>query len=210
MNRKRIFWGLGVIALVVGIAVGALGWWLLSPLFIDETVDEAFPIATNIEMAATADIPAEMEAEEVAMVMEVMSRMDTPVEEAMPAMMDAGTSGPSARKAGTFRDADSFHRGSGTATIYQLGEGTHVLRLEDFSVTNGPDLHVLLTGHPDPQDRDDVKDPGYVDLGSLKGNIGNQNYEIPATADIDSFGSVVIYCQPFHVVFSVAALEKQG
>ena len=47
-------------------------------------------------------------------------------------------------------------------------------------------------------------------LGSLKGNVGNQNYEIPADADVNALFSVVIYCSPFHVVFSVAPLKKAG
>jgi hypothetical protein len=103
---------------------------------------------------------------------------------------------------GQFQDADSLHRGSGTAKIYQLPEGKHLLRFEDFSVTNGPDLHVLLAQSPSPTGQSDLGE--YVDLGELKGNLGNQNYEIPEMIDLTQFQSVVIYCQPFHVVFSVA------
>ena len=73
-----------------------------------------------------------------------------------------------------------------------------------IAVTPGPDLHVLLVPAEDPASRDDVT--GYVDLGSLKGNIGDQNYDIPTDVDIAEYGSVVIYCQPFHVLFSVATL----
>ncbi|MDH3600540.1 MAG: DM13 domain-containing protein [Candidatus Tectomicrobia bacterium] len=57
-----------------------------------------------------------------------------------------------------------------------------------------------------PADRSEVK-PDYMDLGSLKGNIGSQNYPIPAETDIVPFKSVVIYCMPFHVVFSTATLN---
>jgi hypothetical protein len=70
---------------------------------------------------------------------------------------------------------------------------------------NGPDLHVLLANHPAPADRAEGM-ASYLDLGSLKGNVGSQNYEIPASADISQFQSVVIYCEPFHVVFSTATL----
>ncbi len=110
-------------------------------------------------------------------------------------------------KAGMFKDADSFHKGSGEATIFRGPDGSLLLRLEDFNVTNGPDLHVLLSPHPDPERQGDVKQAGYVDLGKLKGNIGNQNYPIPDDVDVSIQGSVVIYCKPFHVVFSVATLE---
>ena len=110
-------------------------------------------------------------------------------------------------KAGEFRDADQFHRGSGRATLYRLSDNSIVLRLEDFMVTNGPELHVLLSTHPDPRSRAEVMNAGYVDLGDLKGNIGNQNYEVANGIDISNYSSVVIYCKPFHVIFSVAPLS---
>ena len=97
-----------------------------------------------------------------------------------------------------------FHQGSGAATIYRGSiDGTGLLRLEDFRVTNGPDLHVLLSPAADPASRDELQAAGYVGLGKLKGNIGNQNYEIPANIDPNAQGSVIIYCMPFHVIFSV-------
>ncbi|UCG26550.1 MAG: DM13 domain-containing protein [Chloroflexota bacterium] len=105
---------------------------------------------------------------------------------------------------GEFVGADSFHQGSGSAIIYQQGD-QRVLRFEEFSVTNGPDLHVILTKHPSPTSREDVGED-YIDLGSLKGNMGNQNYEIPAGIDLSEYQGVVIYCVPFHVVFATAAL----
>ena len=105
---------------------------------------------------------------------------------------------------GQFAGADAFHQGSGSAAIYQQGD-QRVLRLEEFSVTNGPDLHVILTKHPSPTGRDDVGED-YIDLGPLKGNMGNQNYEIPAGVDLSEYQSVVIYCVPFHVVFATATL----
>ncbi len=73
-------------------------------------------------------------------------------------------------------------------------------------MTNGPDLHVYLAKHPDPTTSGEVNDNGYLDLGGIKGNQGSQNYSIPAGTDISLYKSVVIYCQPFHVVFSVAPL----
>jgi hypothetical protein len=104
----------------------------------------------------------------------------------------------------TFRDADSFHQGSGTAIIYALSNGEHLLRFENFSVTNGPDLKVYLVPRAN---RGDVSIDGYVDLGSLKGNVGDQNYTIPAGVDVPEEVSVVIWCEPFRVLFSVAAVE---
>ena len=117
------------------------------------------------------------------------------------------TTGPVKLKTGNFRDQDSFHKGSGQATIYRGPDGSHLLRLEDFEVTNGPDLHIILSPHRDPKSQSDLKQPGYVDIGKLKGNIGNQNYSIPNSVDVAIQGSVVIYCKPFHVIFSVAPLQ---
>jgi hypothetical protein len=110
-------------------------------------------------------------------------------------------------KAGDFSGVDRFHKGSGKATIYSSPGGSHLLRLEDFKVTNGPDLRVILTPVQDPGGPDDVTAPGHVELAKLKGNMGNQNYEIPNDVDVASFQSVVIYCSPFRVIFSVAPLQ---
>ena len=201
-TRKRI---IIAVIVIVGIPALALAWWLLSPLFISQTVDEEFPLASN------AVIPTDMtmaEAEEI--MVEAASEFNNydervPAEMAMPddAMkMDASVVKV---KSGSFRDADSFHKGIGTATIYSSPDGQNVLRLEDFRVTNGPDLRVLLVPASDPQGRDDVE--GYIELGKLKGNMGNQNYFLPEGEDGSGYGSVVIYCRPFHVVFSVATLN---
>ena len=111
---------------------------------------------------------------------------------------------------GDFRDADRLHKGAGRATIYRGPDGAHLLRLEDFKVTNGPELHIILTPDPDPQNREEVHATGYVDLGSLKGNIGNQNYPVPNDVNVGAVGSVVIYCAPFHVIFCVAPLREPG
>ena len=201
-TRKRI---IVAAVVIIGIPALAVAWWLLSPLFISQTVDEEFPLASN------AVIPAEMtmaEAEEI--MVEAASEFNN-YDERVPTEMamsdDAMKMDPSVEKvkSGNFRDADSFHKGSGTATIYRSSDGKNLLRLEDFRVTNGPDLRVLLVPNSDPQGRDDVE--GYVELGKLKGNMGNQNYFLPEGEDGSGFGSVVIYCRPFHVVFSVATLN---
>ena len=166
-------------------------------LFIDKTVEEEFP------MASSAVVPEGMTRAEAEKVMETMAKIDSPMEEPMEEEMAEAAS----LKSGAFRDGDSFHRGGGAATIYRLGDSAHVLRLESFKVTNGPDLRVILTPHPDPSNSGQVKQQGYIEIGKLKGNIGNQNYPLPDDADPAAFNAVVIYCKPFNVVFSVAPLE---
>jgi hypothetical protein len=154
-----------------------LGWWLGSPLFINKTVEEDFP-ATTSAVASTGND------EQTASGQSVLG------------------SEPVAVYTGNFRDEDRLHRGTGTATVYALDDGSSLLRLEELDVTNGPDLYVLLMN--DPEGRD--KDLGYVNLGRLKGNRGNQNYEVPSDVNVDDFKAVMIYCQAFHVVFSTAPL----
>ena len=180
-----------IVSIVVAVPVLAIGWWLGSPLFLDKTVDEEFP------MSAGAVVPDDMTQQDVEKEMEAAAaEPDTAASDDMPDEDE-----PVPVVSGEFEDYDNFHQGSGTATVYKLDDGSHVLRLENFEVTNGPDLHVLLVPSDDPDDM-----TGSVDLGSLKGNIGDQNYEIPDGLNPSDFGSVIIYCQPFHVVFSVATL----
>lgn len=185
-----------LLAAAVLLPLAALAWWLGSPLFLSTTVEEEFPLS------AGAAVPEGMSQEEVEEVMSEMAAQAHPVQEEMP-----GETGGAVRvRSGRFGDVDSFHRGSGSATIYRLEDGSALLRLEEFQVTNGPDLHVLLVPHPQPAGREELS--GYLGLGKLKGNIGDQNYPIPGGTDLDAFGSVVIYCLPFHVLFSVAPLEE--
>ena len=191
-----------VIAGLIVVPGMGLAWWLGSPLFIDRVVDEEFPALENAvvpEGMAMVDAQATMGA-----AMDAPNEVEEVMMEAMGAML-----APEAVKWGMFRDGDSFHKGSGDATIWDLGTDGFVLRFEDFNVINGPDLRVLLTTHPDPMGRGDVHadDVTYVEIGKLKGNIGNQNYPIPDDVSVDDYESVVIYCKPFQVVFAVAPLS---
>ena len=77
-------------------------------------------------------------------------------------------------------------------------------------MTNGPELHVILSTHADPQGRDDVHQEGYLDVGKLKGNIGNQNYALAAGTDLAGIASVVVWCKAFGVLFSTAPLVAAG
>jgi hypothetical protein len=204
MKNRALFIIGGLILLVVlCAAVGAGGWYLASPLFIDTVVDEGLPFDLPSAEALAGMSEEELQALEVELLAAAADMPEKVMEEPMPA--PAADAQPELILQGEFQDADSFHQGTGQAQIFQLRDGSHLLRFDGFEVTNGPDLHVLLVEHPAPADRAEVM-AGYLDLGSLKGNIGSQNYKIPAGADISRFQSVVIYCEPFHVVFSTAAL----
>ena len=104
---------------------------------------------------------------------------------------------------GIFGEIDVVHKGSGTAKLLEVN-GKRILRLEDFNVTSGPDLHVYLSESKTPTG--DIKSlDKYIDLGLLKGTSGNQNYEIPEP--FRGYDTVVIWCQRFGVLFSYAVME---
>jgi hypothetical protein len=103
-----------------------------------------------------------------------------------------------------------IHSTSGRATIYKTAAGKEYLRLSDFTTSNGPDVHVLLVRATDKALGQEILrgDLDGVELGSLKGNQGDQNYDLPATADLNQYQAVAIYCERFHTIFGVAKLEK--
>ena len=194
MLKNRRIWI--AVAAVILIPIAGVAWWLGSPLLFDDVVNEEFPLASS------ATIPTDTTREEVEKVMEVIARVEDETDEPMPKDMEEA-----ALKTGSFRDADRFHKGEGRATIHVLEDGSRVLRLEEFRVTNGPSLRVILATTADPSSSAEVLQGAYVDLGTLKGNVGNQNYPIPDDTDLAAINSIVIYCKPFKVVFSVATLQ---
>ncbi len=109
---------------------------------------------------------------------------------------------------GRFRDADSAHKGSGKATVLRTAGGSHVLRFTEFKSTNGPDLKVYLVKALEIKNSSDVTASEWHSLGRLKGNIGDQNYTLPPDLDPRNYGSVVIWCEQFGVLFSSASLAS--
>ncbi len=100
------------------------------------------------------------------------------------------------------------HETKGLASIYQLADGKRTLRLTEFATSNGPDVHVYLVAAEVEKGNDVVKEAGFIDLGSMKGNIGDQNYEIPVDADLNKYRTVSIWCARFGVNFGTAALAS--
>jgi hypothetical protein len=124
------------------------------------------------------------------------------VNEAMPAGL--------AKVSGTVLASGSFHSvahaSKGTASVYRLEDGKHILRFTNFETSNGPDVRVYLLAANDASDSDTVKKAAFFELGSLKGNIGDQNYEIPADVDLTKYRAVTIWCKRFSVNFATAPL----
>ena len=199
MNRKKTIILLIVAALTALVVAIPLGWYLISPLFIDVAVDEAFPSTAD----EVVDIMAEPEMQQMATAtMEAV--MEAPAEMVEEPMPEEDMASMQILAHGEFYDI--AHHGMGTATVYELADGSRVLRFENFEVLNGPDLHVYLSPQNPVPDTAGVELPNSIDLGKLKGNVGSQNYDIPADIDLSQFASVVIWCDPFRVPFNAAAM----
>jgi hypothetical protein len=99
-----------------------------------------------------------------------------------------------------------LHRTEGTATIYRIGDGSLILRFTNFRTSNGPDVHVYLVAAEDAKDNSSVQRTGFIDLGSIKGSIGDQNYTLGPDVDLSKYRAVSVWCKRFSVNFGTAAL----
>ena len=117
---------------------------------------------------------------------------------ATPALMTLAT--------GSFHS--NAHETRGTAMVIDLGQGHRVLRLTNFATSNGPDVRVYLVAAPDVQDNSTLKTVDRVELGPMKGNIGDQNYDIPPAVDLANYRTVTIWCKRFGVNFGSAPLVR--
>jgi hypothetical protein len=186
--RKPITW----VAVVILAAAGAFGLYWFQPwkLFTDETVDEALSSPRPEPDGGPARSPA--------------PSAGPSDEEPEP---DPEPAAPVLVTEGEFISHE--HETTGTARIVRRPDGGYQLELVDLATSNGPDLRVWLTDQPVIEGRDGwhVFDDGeWVELDRLKGNLGNQVYDIPDDVDLDTFTSVSIWCKRFSVSFGAAAL----
>jgi len=117
---------------------------------------------------------------------------DVTVDESLPT---ASAEFPAGKFVGS---GDGIHEVEGDALIIKLEDGSQYVRFENFKSTNGPDLYVYLAT--------DDKASDFVNLGLLKGNIGNQNYEIPEGVDLSKYNKVLVWCKAFSILFGSAEL----
>lgn len=165
-----------------------LAWYLGSPLFIRTALVEPAPSAvasTPPDSAMAAPLPTS-----------TTPSPETPTLASTTPPPVLGTT-----RSGEFAGADEFHFGRGSASLIETAPGTWIVRFEDFSVRNGPDLYVYLS-----PDADGYAD-GVVELGTLKATDGSFNYQVPAGTDVGAHRSVVIWCKQFAVQFAVAPLR---
>lgn len=190
-------------AIVATLAFAAI-WFFASPLFIDDVVDESFDFVHADGRIDMQRVTAMGENERNEMMDDIMAAASEAPDQAVSDTMPER--GPQLLAQGRFADADAIHKGSGNAFIYKLPDGQHLIRFEDFRTTNGPALVVYLANHAAPASASDVTDNGFVRIGELKGNVGNQNYFTEPNVSIAEYKSVVIWCELFGVLFSAAPL----
>lgn len=211
---------------LAGLAWLAFGFFGVHTAFIDEEVSEAAPTFDlpaesanmpddTVEVAETAETPeasvpqVDETADEATASADEASDVET--DAAAPDVTDAvepvATEAPAETQpaepeivteaSGQFTGTSSYDV-SGDAIVLGNGTGQRFLRFENFESNNGPDLNVYLVNPDDPSD--------FIDLGDLKGNVGEQNYEIPADVDLDRYSQVSIWCVRFSVGFGTADL----
>jgi hypothetical protein len=187
MRRRRGLW-IGVGVLVAAVLTAALAWFQPWKLWIDHRVDEKLP-AVALEPApidVTSDPGAPSHTRAARPADQLLSRGELISQE---------------------------HATSGVVSVVQHPDGSRVLAIAHLDTSDGPDVHVWLTDAPVRKGSDSwhVFDDGkYVSLGTLKGNLGNQVYKIPRSADLAMLTSVSIWCARFDVSFGAAELVPVG
>ena len=183
--RRHRWWWIGGGAVLVAAVIAGLVFqpWLL---FVDVRVDDEIPAAaTPVALSAAASVAPE------------------PVDVVTP----APPAGPVDLLTGSLISHE--HETSGAVRVIENPDGSRQLALVGLQTTNGPDVHVWLSAGPVVEGRDGwytAADYDRIDLGPIKGNLGDQLYDIPADADLTVFRSVDLWCVQFGVSFGAAAL----
>ena len=205
-----------IIGIIIAAIVIPIGIYTLSPLFINTEINEPLPSLSSESsigfekfMAMTEEekinAAKNMTVEEKDMIMRTAAEQDTIINETMTSTMDSSKNTEQNENknilVGDFMGVnDGIHNAEGKAKILTLSDGSQIIRLEDFRSTNGPDVHLYLSTNKQASD--------FIDLGRLKANIGNQNYQIPVNTDYNKYNYVLVWCQPFSVLFGSAQLSS--
>jgi Electron transfer DM13 len=208
MNKKAI-----IILIIIAAIVIPIGIYIASPLFINTTVNEPLPTSGLTDLQKFQEFMSMNNEQER---VEKGQQMTTEEKNAIlrgAAQTNGSTVNQNMTEAeitlgypslliGEFVGVnDGIHNAEGLVKVIRLDDGSMILRLENFKATNGPDLYVYLATDNGASD--------FVNLGRLKGNIGNQNYDIPESTDFSRYDTVLIWCKAFSVLFGSAKLEQQ-
>ena len=222
LAKSKLFWlasaGVGAILLYLAFAVFGV-----QAAFVDREVNESFSPQTEAtgatEAAGETSTVETTESSDYASTEATVAGSTTtttgagesagaPTSEVAKAAKPAEPAepaGPVKVLAGSFHDAE--YEGTGEAGVYRLEDGSHVLRLENLNVDNGPDLFVYAVAAGDAFDSATVEEAGFVSAGPLKGNQGNQTYDLPAGFDPEVHGAITVWCQRFSGNFATAPLS---
>jgi hypothetical protein len=223
MNKKIL---IIIIIVVVALAI-PFAIYTISPLFISNTVNEPLPTSAAVINKKVAsqeyqkfismneqdriNAAKQMNQRQKNMVMIGAAQVNntinenaagTAVNQKQQQRINATTptAVASTRRTGSFIGAgDGFHNAEGLAKVIPLGDGSSILRLENFKSTNGPNVHLYLAT--------DKAASNFIDLGKLKANNGNQNYNIPIGTDLSKYDMALIWCKDFSVLFGSAQLK---
>jgi Electron transfer DM13 len=202
-----------IVAVVIAIIVIPLAIYTVSPLFVSTEINEPLPVLASKEFQRFMNLTEDgriqaadsMSQQEKDSIMIMAAKKNSTVNESIETEVAAGAGQDTATfenmLSGNFIGVnDGIHNAEGVAKVIALDDGTYVLRLENFKATNGPDLYVYLATDKSASD--------IVNLGRLKGNIGNQNYPIPDGTDLTKYNTVLIWCKAFSVLFGSAQLAS--
>ena len=213
--RKRVKIGITT-AIVIIIGVGT--YYFASPLFISTEVNEPLPTSAvesevyqkfiTMSEEEKLDTAKQMSPEEREEIMTTASKINNSVNESMDQIpqqqqqtQNTITTASTLRTGSFVGVGDGIHNAEGEAKVIPFqNENSNILRLENLRVTNGPDLYVYLATNKTASD--------FVNVGKLKANNGNQNYDIPAGTDLTNYDTVLIWCRPFSVLFGSAELSS--
>jgi Electron transfer DM13 len=209
-NKTKIITSIIVAAIAIPIGI-----YTISPLFINTEINEPLPPLSSESalifekfMAMTEDekinAAKNMTVEKKNMIMKMAAKQNTTINENRTTIRNISQNTVEENKnllVGDFMGVnDGIHNAEGYAKILTLSDGSQILRLEDFRSTNGPDVHLYLST--------DKQASNFIDLGRLKANNGDQNYQISIDTDFNKYKYVLIWCQPFSVLFGSAQLSS--
>jgi hypothetical protein len=195
-----------IISIIIAAIVIPLAIYTISPLFLSNVVNEPDPTLAisefqkymNLSEEERIEVAKNMTREKAMMIGIMAAKQNTTVDENVTFPVIEQT--PNNTLTGTFIGiGDGFHNVEGAAKVIPVESGAQILRLENFKATNGPDLYVYLSKDKSASD--------FINVGRLKGNVGNQNYEIPIGSDLSKYNTVLIWCRAFSFLFGSAQIS---